>query len=161
MDEGFASLKKLLTKSLYKQLFDILNYSIISSYETVFLEIIQGKTDWEYINKYDNIFDAHQLIHKFRNYIDWEYISICHKLPIEFIREFREGVYWHLICEYQTLSEENIEEFKDKIDWYLICKCQTLSESFIEKFAGLIYWKVVKDYQFLTTKFKIKHEDKF
>ena len=92
-------------------------------------------------------------IRKFRNNIDWIWISMYQKLSEEFIREFRDRVYWYWISFYQNLSEEFIHEFRDRVHWYWISRYQNLSENFIREFRNRIDWYFIHFYKTLTKDF--------
>ena len=56
-------------------------------------------------------------IREFKDWIDWNRISVCQELSEDFIREFQDRVYWEGISWHQELSEAFIREFQDKVDW--------------------------------------------
>lgn len=42
---------------------------------------------------------------KFKDKVNWDYISVYQKLSEEFIEKFKDKVIWTYISEYQKLSE--------------------------------------------------------
>jgi len=92
-------------------------------------------------------------VKKFKDKVDWEWISIHQKLSENFIREFKDKVYWGRISAYQKLSENFIREFKDKVDWVWISEYQKLSEDFIREFKNKVYWGNISKYQKLSEGF--------
>jgi hypothetical protein len=99
-------------------------------------------------------------VKKFKDKVDWEWISIHQKLSENFIREFKDKVYWGRISAYQKLSENFIREFKDKVDWVWISEYQKLSEDFIREFKNKVYWGNISKYQKLSEKFIREFKDK-
>ena len=78
--------------------------------------ISKNEINWTKIStQYQKL--SEPFIRKFKNRVNWEYISICQKLSENFIREFKGRVDWFWILRYQTLSEDFIRELKDDIPW--------------------------------------------
>ena len=93
-------------------------------------------------------------VNKFKDEVNWKYISSSQTLSEDFIREFKDEVDWYNISYYQTLSEfgeDFIREFKDKVNWYNISSSQNLSNSskfskkFMEEFKSKIDIKLQKE----------------
>ena len=65
----------------------------------------------EIINKYDKDYDSiythkyllsENFIRKFKDEIDWSWVSICQTLSEDFIREFKDKVDWDYIYNHQN-----------------------------------------------------------
>ncbi len=54
------------------------------------------------------------------NVVNWEHLSISHKLSESFIEKFQDNFDWDYITQYQKLSESFIKKFQDKINWLII-----------------------------------------
>ena len=66
------------------------------------------------ISKYQNI--SKDFIRKFKDKVNWYWISSKIKLSEDFIREFQDKVNWYWISCKQKLSEDFIREFQDKVN---------------------------------------------
>jgi len=71
-------------------------------------------------------------IEGFRNYAD--YVSIYHKLSLDFIREFKNRVCWKEISIYQKLSKDFVLEFKDRVCWKSIEEYQNITKKNIKEY---------------------------
>ncbi len=111
-----------------------------------------------YRDKYKDIL-SESFIRKFKDKVNWWYVSMNQKLSESFIKEFKDKVNWYHISRYQNLSESFIREFKDKIDWSTISIYQKLSESFIREFKDNIYWPHISGYQKLSEPFIREFKD--
>ena len=74
--------------------------------------------------------DLRNIVEKYRDKVDWCWISARQNLSEDFIREFQDKVDWGEISSNQKLSEEFIREFCDKVDWVWISSNQNLSVEF-------------------------------
>ena len=81
-----------------------------------------------------------EFIRKFKDKVNWIWISSYQKMDEDFIREFQDKVNWKEISIYQELNEDFIREFKDKVDWYYISIHQKLNENFIREFQDKVDW---------------------
>ena len=106
--------------------------------------------EWKDISK---ILLSEDLVRKFRNRVNWGYISYFQKLSEEFIREFRNRVVWKCISSYQKLSEEFVREFRDSVDWKHIFYYQELSEDFVHEFRNRVDWYQISITQHLSEDF--------
>jgi hypothetical protein len=104
--------------------------------------------------------DLNCSIKKFKDKVDWGWISSCQKLSENFIREFKNEFFWSNISAYQKLSEGFIREFKDKVNWDCISKYQKLSEGFIREFKNKVYWRNISISQKLSEGFIREFKDK-
>jgi hypothetical protein len=111
----------------------------------------KDKVDWEWISKYQKLSEG--FIREFKNKVDWYYISQYQKLSENFIREFKDKVNWKCISQYQKLSEGFIREFEDEVYWYYISQYQKLSEGFIREFKNKVDWWDISIYQKLSENF--------
>ena len=96
-----------------------------------FIEKYKDKVDWTYISMYQKLSES--FIEKYKDKVDWTYISIYQKLSEEFIEKYQNKVYWAYISMFQKLSEEFIEKFQDKVSGYRISEYQKLSDEFIKR----------------------------
>ena len=54
------------------------------------------------------------------------------------MEKYKDYVNWYYISEYQKFSEKFIEKYKDYVDWYYISQYQKLSLEFVQKHINKI-----------------------
>jgi hypothetical protein len=118
----------------------------------------KDKVDWEWISISQKL--SEDFIREFKDRIDWLWISQYQKLSEDFIREFKDEVIWGFISKYQKLSEKFIKDFKNEVDWRWISIFQKLSENFIRKFQNKVNWNYISIYQKISEGFIRKFKDK-
>ncbi len=89
--------------------------------------------DWELISIHKHVL-TEDFMRKYKNKIDWYWISQSQTLSEKFIREFSNKVNWTNISRFQILSEDFIREFQYKVDWFFIQKYQKISSKFMKNF---------------------------
>ena len=95
----------------------------------------------------DEIFQLKEyIIEGIKNSIRWDLVSKNEELikHSNFIEKYKNKLDWLYISQYQALSESFIEKYKNKVDWEYISKFQTLSYSFIIKYKDYLDWKIIK-----------------
>jgi len=115
------------------------------------LKKFKNKVNWNYISSNQKL--SENFIREFQNRVNWEYISIYQKLSEDFIREFKNQINWSYISKYQNLPEDFIREFENRVNWEYISKYQKLSEDFIYEFQDKINWYYIINYQKLSPEF--------
>ena len=118
----------------------------------------KDKVDWNYISQYQKL--SEDFITEFKDKVNWNCISYYQKLSEDFITKFKDKVDWYYISCYQKLSEDFITEFQDKVNWYYISYYQKLSEEFITEFKDKVDWNYISSYQKLSEDFITKFKDK-
>lgn len=76
-------------------------------------ELVQ-KIDWSLLN-YDN-FDEN-FIEEYRDYVDWQQVSIHINLSEKFIEKYADKLDWHMVSFYQVFTPEMEKKFEDRIYW--------------------------------------------
>jgi hypothetical protein len=113
-------------------------------------------------------------IEKYKDKVDWYYISKYQNLSEDFIEKYKDKLDWNCISRYQNLSEPFIEKYKDKLDWECISAYQNLSEPFIEKYRDKInietyrkshekktYKQKLEEVKSYAEKYNLKHNSKY
>ena len=98
-------------------------------------------------------FENYKNIKEFKDYVNWDKISVKQNLSEKFISEFKDYVNWNGISFNQKLSEEFIKKFKDSVNWNTISYRQKLTEKFIREFRDYINWNNISINQNLSEKF--------
>lgn len=122
-----------------------------------FIEKYKDFLDWNYLSLYQRL--SEEMIEKYSDLVNWEYISSCQKMSEEFILKNKSNVSWDSISSNQQLSMKFIEENIDNISFNSIAKYQVLSEEFIEKYKYCIFWDYVSIYQKLSEEFIERNKD--
>jgi len=120
-----------------------------------FIEKYKDKVDWVYISSYQKLSEG--FIEKFKDRVDWFHISRTQKLSESFIEKYKNKVNWICISTNQKLSESFIKKHKNKVNWNFISTYQKLSESFIEKHKDKVKWYAISVYQKLSIEFRKKY----
>ncbi len=119
----------------------------------------------QFVLKFDSFlfYEKHNLsdtfIEKYKDKVDWYWVSQNQKLSEEFIEKHKDDVYWTNISDAQKLSETFINKHKSNVDWNKILTYQKLSESFIEKHKDNVDWDYISVYHKLSEEFIEKHKD--
>lgn len=85
---------------------------------SIYQLIDQGKVDEiEWATLSDSYILPVSFVREFREYLDWVYITACHKHTLNFIREFADEIYQgELNRKYHNLPFEFLEELKDRTE---------------------------------------------
>lgn len=105
-------MNSLLNKKLLDELFEAhkaLTMDDIKNYPELVQKVDWGLLDYE---KFDENF-----IEEYKDYIDWQQVSVHVKLSAKFIRKYADNLYWNLISFYQIFTPEMEKEFEDRIYW--------------------------------------------
>jgi hypothetical protein len=98
-----------------------------------------------------------RFIEKYKNKLDWFYISRSQKLNKNFIIKYHENLYWSEIGASQILDNELINMFHYKLNWMDISYCQKLSENIIIKYKNNVNWFGISKCQKLSEEFIDKY----
>ena len=122
-----------------------------------FIKKYKDYVNWDFISAFQKL--SEDFIEKYKDYINWYFISQYQKLSENFIEKHKDYVNWHNISVLQKLSEDFIERHKNKVNWHNISKFQKLSEFFIEKFKYKVNWDSISTYQKLSESFIKRYKD--
>lgn len=72
------------------------------------------------ISKYqlDNI--DNELIYKYANVFNWDYLSIKANFDIDLIRKYKNFINWNIFCSHNHLEKPFLIEFKHYINWLIV-----------------------------------------
>lgn len=105
-----------------------------------------GETDFSVIShpKFTLEFPLpEEFIRKYRNRLNWTFISGMKTLTIEFLVEHDDFLKWDLINYKRAFPDWFIQKYKDKLSWEYISYDQSLSLQQVEKFKNYVSWYTV------------------
>lgn len=120
----------------------------LESYE---LDRYKERLDWDYISTQQALLPED--LEKFRNYVSWKDISKSQKLSLTQLDKYKFYLDWELISVYQKLSTEHFFCFKDYLClyWHNIIRYQNLNSKDLELFKDKLNWNMVSKYQKLSS----------
>lgn len=99
-------------------------------------------------------------IRKYKDELNWTYITCKQELSVEFIEEHSDYVDWNVLNYGRFFEEGFIMKYEDKINWFNLAFEQPLSLDFIEKHSDKVNWKAVSGHQALNIDFITRNIDK-
>lgn len=138
--EFFSEFKdKLYVAIMDKSLYSI----IISKYcklHPEFIELNKSNLNLNYLIDLNDIDD----IRRFKNQIDWNFITSNHLLSNEcFIREFKDYLNWDLISSNNNMSIDFIKEFQDYINWSNLSANPFINLQILREFKDILNWQSI------------------
>lgn len=125
------------------------------------IEKYKNHIDWKYVSEYQRLNLA--FITKFMNRIDFSYLSRNKYLTDDIIYEFRNELDIYTIAENNNLSQDLLVKLISSIDRYkfnILIRFGQLPEAVLRKLDLTYHSCAISQYQSLSEKFIIDHKDK-
>ena len=131
----------------------------LSEYQEFSEEILREFKNKVYWPAVTNLNLSENFIREFRDYIDWEQMSLKRDLSHEFILEFKHRFNWEYMLDFHKFSEDILRqccEYFTLDDWEIVSYSQCLSEAFIREYQNKVGWCWIYRYQDISYEFKVE-----
>ena len=97
------------------------------------------------------------------NLVNWDVLSLRHKLHKMFILDYQERINWYAIINNKSLSLSFVYDFPKQIRWDGFSRFGNLNKQVLDDFKDQINWKIIKEERQLTDKEQelLKNYDQF
>jgi len=84
------------------------------------------------------------LLHKYKENLDWYIVCIYHKLSEKFILNHREYINWRPVVMHQQITKPILDLYWNDLDWGTVSSSRFMTEELIEKYNEKIDWNYIK-----------------